>query len=240
VLLEVSHLTVDYGTVRGLQDVSFSLDQGEAVALIGPNGAGKSTALKAVAGLLDATGGRLVGGDVIFRGRSITGCQTDELARKGIVLVPEGRRVFATMSVLENLEMGAYTRKNRLSIYEDIDNVFNLFPQLKERTRQKAGVLSTGEQQMLAIGRALMLRPKVLLADEPSNGLSPNYVNTILDKLAEINKVGTSLLIVEQNARLALDICSRAYIFELGRVTCDGKRETLLQDKKIEDIYLGR
>jgi branched-chain amino acid transport system ATP-binding protein len=200
-ILQVQNLTVYYGTVKALEDVSFKVDEGEIVAMIGPNGAGKSTALKAVSGLLEATGGDIESGEILFEGKGIKGLRTDELVNKGISLVPEGRRVFPTMTVSENLEMGAYTvaRGQGSGVRERVEKVFELFPLLRDRVEQKAGTLSSGEQQMLAIGRALMLKPKLLLADEPSLGLSPNFVDMIFDKLIEINKNGTSILLVEQN-----------------------------------------
>lgn len=184
-LLEVKNLTVYYGAIKALGNVSFEVDEGEIVAKIGPNEAGKSTALKAVVGMVEAQNG-----DIIFGEENIKGCKPDSLVRKGISLVPENRRVFTTMSVLENLEMGAYIRKDKKAIKDDIEKVFDLFPTLAERRKQRAGTLSTGEQQMLAMGRALMLKPKLLLADEPSLGLSPSYVEIIFDKIKEINENG--------------------------------------------------
>jgi branched-chain amino acid transport system ATP-binding protein len=237
-LLEAKNLTVRYGMVKALENISFNVDEGEIVAMIGPNGAGKSTALKAVSGVLDATGGHIESGEILFEGKSIKGARTDELVEKGISLVPEGRRVFPTMTVLENLEMGAYTRNDK-NIKEDIDKVLALFPQLKERMSQKAGSLSSGEQQMLALGRALMLKPKLLLADEPSLGLSPNFVDLIFDKLIEINKNGTSILLVEQNAQMALEVCHRGYVFEVGSIALEGRRENLVKDEKIKKVFLG-
>ncbi len=238
-LLEVKNLTVYYGTVKALGDISFQVNSGEIVAMIGPNGAGKSTALKAVSGLLGADDGHIESGEILFEGKSIKGFRTDELVRKGISLVPEGRRLFPTMTVLENLEMGAYTNKEKKTISEDISTVLALFPQLKERTRQKAGTLSSGEQQMLALGRALMLKPKLLLADEPSLGLSPNYVDLIFDKLIEINKNGTSILLVEQNAQMALKVCHRGYVFEIGSIAFEGEKDKLMKDERIKRVLLG-
>ena len=238
-LLEVKNLSVNYGAVSALKDVSFSISEGEIVAMIGPNGAGKSTALKAVAGLLDATGGTIEGGEVLFEGKSIRGLRTDQLVAKGISLVPEGRRVFTTMTVAENLEMGAYQRKDKSSVDEDIEMVFELFPRLKERAKQKASTLSTGEQQMLAIGRALMLKPKLLLADEPSLGLSPNFVELVFDKLREINSAGTSILLVEQNAVEGLKVSHRAYVFSIGEIVLTGTGKDLLEDKAVQESFLG-
>jgi branched-chain amino acid transport system ATP-binding protein len=238
-LLEAKNLTVRYGTVKALEDVSFKLHEGEIVAMIGPNGAGKSTALKALSGVLEATDGCIENGEILFEGKSIKGFRTDELVKKGISLVPEGRRVFPTMTVWENLEMGAYTRIDKKSIKEDIDKVCTMFPHLMERRRQRAGVLSSGEQQMLAIGRALMLKPKLLMADEPSLGLSPNYVDIVFDTLLEINRSGMSILIVEQNARMALDICTRGYVFDIGRIALEGERAELLKNERVKTVFLG-
>lgn len=240
-LLEAKNLTVYYGAVKALEDVSFKVNKGEIVAMIGPNGAGKSTALNAVSGVLEATGGDIKNGEILFEGNSIRGFRIDELVTKGISLVPEGRRVFPTMTVLENLEMGAYIVVSGQGsvIRERMEKVFELFPLLKDRAKQKAGTLSSGEQQMLAIGRALILRPKLLLADEPSLGLSPNFVDLIFDKLIEINKNGTSILLVEQNAQMALEICHRGYVFEIGSIALQGEKRFLMDNKRIRDVYLG-
>jgi len=238
-LLEVKNITVYYSAIKALEDVSFNVNEGEIVAMIGPNGAGKSTALKAVCGLLEATDGHIESGEILFEGKNIKGFRTDELVMKGISLVPEGRRLFSSMTVWENLEMGAYTRGNKKFIRDDIDEVFTLFPQLKERIKQRAGTLSSGEQQMLALGRALMLKPKLLLADEPSLGLSPNFVNLIFDKLIEINKNGTSIIIVEQNAQIALDVCHKGYVFEIGSIVLEGSKEILMKNEKIKEVFLG-
>lgn len=238
-LLEAKKLTVYYGSVKALNSVSFTVKQGEIVAMIGPNGAGKSTALKAVTGVLEATGGNIQSGEIFFEGKSIKDLRTDQLVKLGITLVPEGRRIFPTMTVFENLEMGAYTRKDKISIRKDIDNVLSLFPQLKTMLKRKAGTLSTGEQQMLVLGRVLMLKPKLLLADEPSLGLSPNFVDIIFEKLVQINKNGTSILLVEQNARMALEICHRGYLFELGTIALEGERKELLGHEIMQKIFLG-
>lgn len=233
-LLEVKNLTVYYDTVLALEDISISIKEGEIVAMIGPNGAGKSTALKAICGLVKPKSG-----EILFRGESINGNQPYQLVKKGLCLVPEGRRVFVSMSVLENLEMGAYTRSNRKEIQEYIDKVFNLFPVLKQRQKQRAGTLSSGEQQMLAIGRALMLRPKLLFLDEPSIGLSPNYVDTVFEKIKEINKEGTTILLVEQNARMAFEYADRGYVFEIGKIAFEDKAKNLLENDKVRKSFLG-
>jgi len=238
-LLEVKNVTVYYGKVKALSDVSFHVKEGEIVAMVGPNGAGKSTALKAVSGIIDQYDGRIEQGEVLFQGKNIEGFRTDQLVKKGITLVPEGRRVFPTMTVFENLEMGAYTRTDKDEIRYDINRVLDLFPQLKARVHKKAGALSTGEQQMLTLGRALMLKPKLLLADEPSLGLSPNFVELIFDKLIEINRNGVSILLVEQNAAMALEVCHRGYVFEIGRIALEGGKKTLLENEKVKEVFLG-
>jgi branched-chain amino acid transport system ATP-binding protein len=207
--------------------------------MIGPNGAGKSTALKAVSGVLTATDGSIDSGEILFEGNKIKGLRTDELVGRGMSLVPEGRRVFPTMTVLENLQMGAYKRNDKAAISKDIDMVLALFTELEKRVRQRAGTLSTGEQQMLAMARALMLKPKLLLADEPSLGLSPNYVELIFDKLVEINKNGTSILLVEQNASEALEIAHRAYVFSIGEIVLKDTGKNLLRDEKVKKAFLG-
>lgn len=211
-LLSVKDLTVYYGSVLALDSVSFHVGEGEIVAVIGPNGAGKSTALNAISGVIQLKSKS--SGQITFEGENIRSLQPYQLVKKGISLVPEGRRVFDTMSILENLQMGAYTLDNKKEISESLKKVFNLFPRLKERQHQRAGTLSSGEQQMLAISRALMLEPKLLLIDEPSVGLSPNYVQLVFGKLKEINQNGTAILLVEQNARMALQYTDRAYVFE--------------------------
>ncbi len=238
-LLEVKDLTVHYGAVRAIENASFNVDEGEIVAMIGPNGAGKSTALKAVSGLLDNFGGEIRRGSISFDGGSIRGLRADQLVARGIGLVPEGRRVFPTMTVLENLQMGAYARSRQVVIDDDIEMVFGLFPRLKERTRQKAGTLSTGEQQMLALGRSLMLKPRLLLADEPSLGLSPNFVDSIFEKLIEINKLGTSILLVEQNAQMALEVAHRGYVFDIGRIGIEGRADELRKNPDVKKAFLG-
>jgi len=238
-LLEVKNLTARYGAVVALKDVSFEVSEGEIVAMIGPNGAGKSTALNSVSGVLGATDGSIDAGEILFEGRSIKGLRTDQLVAEGISLVPEGRRLFPTMTVLENLQMGAYRRKDKAAVSQDVDIALSLFPKLKGRLKQKAGTLSTGEQQMLAMGRALMLKPKLLLADEPSLGLSPNYLELVFDKLVEINKNGTSILLVEQNASEALEIAHRGYVFSIGEIVLEDTGKNLLSDKKVKKSFLG-
>jgi branched-chain amino acid transport system ATP-binding protein len=241
VLLEAKNLTVFYGMVGALEDVSFKVNEGEIVAMIGPNGAGKSTALKSVSGVLEATDGRIESGEILSEGESIKGYRTDQLVMKGISLVPEGRRVFPTMTVWENLEMGAYTVGSGQGsvVRERMEKVFELFPVLKERGKQRAGTLSSGEQQMLAFGRALMLKPKLLLTDEPSLGLSPNFVDLIFDKLIEINKDGTSILLVEQNASMALEIAHRGYVFQIGKIVLEDAGKNLLENEAVRKAFLG-
>jgi branched-chain amino acid transport system ATP-binding protein len=216
--------------------VSFFINQGEIVALLGPNGAGKSTALNAICGLVSVKNG-----EILFQEKSIKSLSPDSLVKKGLSLVPEGRRIFTSMTVLENLEMGAFTvpKKNISEIRDRLEKVFHLFPILKDRKKQKAGTLSSGEQQMLAIGRALMLEPKLLLLDEPSLGLSPNYVDIVFEKLQEINKAGTAILLVEQNASKALAICHRGYVFDIGTIALEGSRESLIHDERIKKILIG-
>ena len=238
-LLDVKNLTVRYEVVTALKNISFNINKGEIVAMIGPNGAGKSTALNAVSGVLEAMDGSIDDGEVLFEDKSIKGIRTDELVAKGISLVPEGRRVFHTMTVLENLQMGAYKRNDKVSVSQDIDVVLALFPQLKGRIKQRAGTLSTGEQQMLAMGRALMLKPKLLLADEPSLGLSPNFSELIFDKLVEINRNGTSILLVEQNASEALKIAHRAYVFSIGEIVLQDTGRNLLCNDEVKKSFLG-
>jgi branched-chain amino acid transport system ATP-binding protein len=235
-ILEIANLSVNYGTVRALENASFYVNEREIVAMIGPNGAGKSTALKAICGLIPINSG-----EIKYQGKPIKGMTPDRLVKKGLSLVPEGRHIFPTMTVLENLEMGAYTipQKEKLLIRERLENVFQLFPILRERKNQKAGTLSTGEQQMLAIGRALMLKPSLLLLDEPSSGLSPNYIEIVFEKLKQINKAGTSILLVEQNVSKALEICHRGYVFDIGTIALDGSRESLIKDERIMKILVG-
>jgi branched-chain amino acid transport system ATP-binding protein len=237
-LLEVKDLTVYYDSVLALDKVSFYVDSGEIVAIIGPNGAGKSTALKAISGLIQLNGKST--GQIIFDGQRIKNLLPCQLVKKGICLVPEGRRVFGSMTALENLQMGAFTLDDKRKTGKALDKVFSLFPRLKERQHQKAGTLSSGEQQMLAIGRALILEPKLLLVDEPSLGLSPNYVQLLFEKLKEINKNGTAILLVEQNARAALKNSHRTYIFEIQKIEMSGKSVDLIQNEKVKGVFWGK
>jgi branched-chain amino acid transport system ATP-binding protein len=234
VVLEADGLRAGYGRIPILHGVSLRAHQGEVVAVIGPNGAGKSTAFKAMVGLLRPTGGR-----VTFRDEEITGLSTQEVLRRGAVYVPQGRIVFPRMTVLENLEMGAFLEPDARRIRERLERVYILFPPLEERKRQLAGSLSGGEQQMLAIGRALMLDPLVILIDEPSLGLSPRFVDIVFDKILEMSRAGLTLLLVEQNAALALEIADRGYVLELGRNRYEGTGRELLVNPEVREMYLG-
>jgi branched-chain amino acid transport system ATP-binding protein len=238
-LLEVKNLTVYYGMVQALNNISLFVNEGEIVAMIGPNGCGKSTALNAICGVLPFLGGEIKSGKIVFAGETINGRSPHDLVKKGLCIVPEGRRVFPTMTVLENLEMGGYTTNDKKTIKENTEKVLHLFPFLKERQKQKAGTLSSGEQQMLAIGRALMLQPKLLLLDEPSLGLSLNYVEAVFDKIKEINKNGTSILLVEQNAQVALETCHRGYVFKIGKIALAGLARDLLNNNEVKKAFLG-
>ena len=231
-MLEVKDINVYYGNIHALKDVSFNVNDGEIVALIGANGAGKSTTLKTVSGLL-----RSRTGDIVFNGKSIAHTEPYKLVSEGLAHVPEGRRIFLQMTVLENLEMGAYTQKD--GIKEGIDDIFRRFPRLKHRKNQIAGTLSGGEQQMLAMGRALMSRPRIILMDEPSMGLSPIYVSEIFDIIKSINKDGTTVLLVEQNAKKALSIADRAYVLETGMIALSGDAKDLMNNDTVKKAYLG-
>jgi branched-chain amino acid transport system ATP-binding protein len=233
-LLEVKNLNVFYGAIHALQGVSFNVDEGEIVTLIGANGAGKSTTLKTVSGILHPRAGQ-----VLFRGESLVNCPAQEIVRKGVVHVPEGRRIFAPLTVQENLEMGAFTRKDPAEIKANLERVFKSFPRLKERLSQLGGTLSGGEQQMLAIGRGLMSKPKLLLLDEPSMGLAPILVEEIFSIVEEINKQGVSVLLVEQNALMALSIAHRGYVLETGRIVLEGTGQDLLHNPQVMKAYLG-
>lgn len=238
-LLEAKQLEVHYGQVRALHDSSFRVDRGEIVAMIGPNGAGKSTATKAIAGLLDYYGGTLTSGSVIYDGQDITGRSADQLARAGIAIVPEGRRIFGSMTVAENLDMGGYLLSAKADIRRSIESVLQLFDPLKKLLKRTAETLSGGEQQMLAIGRALMLKPRLLIADEVSLGLSPNYVEIIGEKLTEINKSGTSILLVEQNVALALAVSHRTYVFKMGGISFSDSSQKISQKTDLRSFFLG-
>lgn len=233
-MLEIKDLEVYYGVIQAIKGVSFEVNQGEVIALIGANGAGKTTILHTVTGLLSPKKG-----SVIFEGQEITKIPAHKIVSLGMAHVPEGRRVFADLSVYENLMMGAYTRKDKNEIEDTLQKVYERFPRLKERKNQMAGTLSGGEQQMLAMGRALMSKPKIILMDEPSMGLSPILVNEIFDIIQEVSKSGTTVLLVEQNAKKALSIADRAYVLETGKIVLDGKAEDLLNDDSIKKAYLG-
>ena len=234
-LLEIDNLHVYYGAIHAVKGVSLSVDAGEVATLIGANGAGKSTTLRTVSGLL-----RPREGAVRFEGKDITRMRPDQIVRMGLCQVPEGRRVFANLSVRENLEMGAYTRRDSAAIKSDLDGVLTTFPRLKERFSQSAGTLSGGEQQMLAMGRALMGRPRVLLLDEPSLGLAPFMVQEIFRIIAEINQRGTTILLVEQNARMALRAARRGYVLETGNVVLSDSGAALLDNPEVRKAYLGQ
>lgn len=233
-MLKVTDLTVHYGAIQALRGISFDVNQGEIITLIGSNGAGKTTTLHSVSNIIKKTSGK-----VEFENVDITNVSPDAIVKTGLIQVPEGRRVFANMSVKENLEMGAYTRKDKAGIKADMEMVFGLFPRLKERIKQLSGTLSGGEQQMLAMGRALMSKPKLLLLDEPSMGLAPILVDEIFSIIQEINKTGTTILLVEQNAFKALSIADRAYILETGTVIKSGKASDLINDEAVKSAYLG-
>ncbi len=233
-LLEVKDIHSYYGPVHALRGISLTVEEGEIVTLIGSNGAGKTTTLRSIHGILPPREGK-----VVFRGEEIQGKPAHDMIRRGIAQSPEGRKIFPRMTVLENLEMGAYHRSDRSEIKEDLDRVFDLFPRLKERAKQEAGTLSGGEQQMLAIGRALMGRPKLLLLDEPSMGLAPVLVERIFQTIEEINKQGTTILLVEQNANVALEVATRGYVLESGRVVNAAPARDLRQDPRVREAYLG-
>jgi branched-chain amino acid transport system ATP-binding protein len=234
VLLEVKDLNVYYGAIHALQGISFTVNQGEIVTLIGANGAGKSTTLRTISGLL-----RPRRGTVVFKDEDITMMPAEQIVRRGVVHVPEGRKIFAPLTVRENLDMGAYTRTDPTEIQQSLERVFASFPRLKERINQLGGTLSGGEQQMLATGRGLMSRPTLLLLDEPSMGLSPIMVEEIFRIIQEINSQGVSILLVEQNALMALQIASRAYVLETGRIILEGSGKELRESPRVKEAYLG-
>ena len=233
-MLEVKDLQVFYGMIQAIKGISFEVNEGETVALIGANGAGKTTTLHTITGLLSPKKG-----SVVFEGKEITKVPAHKIVSLGMAHVPERRRVFAQLSVYQNLKMGAYTRKDKAEIDEMLETVYKRFPRLKERQNQMAGTLSGGEQQMLAMGRALMSKPKIVLLDEPSMGLSPILVNEIFDIIQSLNKAGTTVLLVEQNAKKALSIADRAYVLETGRIVQSGDAQVLLNDESIKKAYLG-
>jgi branched-chain amino acid transport system ATP-binding protein len=233
-MLKVDNLQVYYGAIHALKGISFTLEKGEIVALIGANGAGKSTSLNTISGIL-----RPREGSVLFQDQEIHEMPPQDIVRKSIIQVPEGRKIFSRMTVTENLEMGAYTQTDRAVINRDMESVFERFPRLRERRNQLGGTLSGGEQQMLAIGRGLMAHPTLLLLDEPSMGLSPILVEQIFNIIQDINEQGTSILLVEQNAQMALAIADRAYVLETGKIVMQGKGDDLLKDPSVIEAYLG-
>lgn len=233
-MLAIDNLSVHYGGIHALQGVSLEVPEGKIVTLIGANGAGKSTTLKAVIGLVKASGG-----SVSWDGEPISGLPTKDIVRRGVVLSPEGRRVFPNLTVDENLSLGAFCRSDKVAVAADRERVFSLFPRLKERMRQKAGTLSGGEQQMLAVGRAIMTSPKLLMMDEPSLGLAPLIVKMIFDIIREVNASGTTVLLVEQNAKAALEVADYGYVLETGRITLSGPGRELLADDRVRAAYLG-
>ncbi len=233
-MLEVKDLNVYYGMIQAIKGVSFEVNKGEVIALIGANGAGKTTILQTVTGLLKPKSG-----SVFFEGKDITKTPGHKIVSMGVAHVPEGRRVFASLSVLDNLRMGAYTRKDKGEIAASLAEVYKSFPRLEERKNQPAGTLSGGEQQMLAMGRALMSKPQILLMDEPSMGLSPIFVNEIFDIINKVSKEGTTVLLVEQNAKKALEIADRAYVLETGKISLSGNAKELMNNDSIKKAYLG-
>ncbi|MCA2642343.1 MULTISPECIES: ABC transporter ATP-binding protein [unclassified Microcystis] len=233
-MLEISDLSVNYGGIKALQQVSLRVETGEIVTLIGANGAGKTTTLKTISRILTAKTGR-----IIYQGQDITHLPPHEIVKRGIAHSPEGRRILARQTVLTNLQLGAYTRSDRLGVKSDIEEQLQLFPRLSERREQLAGTLSGGEQQMLAIARALMSRPKLLLLDEPSLGLAPQIVREIFSIIRQLNESGVTILLVEQNANLALETANRGYVLEAGRLTIAGEAGDLLKDERVKQAYLG-
>ncbi|WP_414442866.1 ABC transporter ATP-binding protein [Burkholderia sp. 22PA0099] len=233
-MLKISGLQVNYGGIQAVKGVDMEVRQGELVTLIGANGAGKTTTMKAITGLKPFSGG-----DITYEGASIKGVPAHELLKRGLAMVPEGRGIFARMSILENMQMGAYLRKDKEGIKSDIERMFGFFPRLRERATQFAGTLSGGEQQMLAMARAIISKPKLLLLDEPSMGLSPIMVEKIFEVVREISKEGLTVLLVEQNARLALQAADRGYVMDSGLVTMEGNAKDMLDDPKVRAAYLG-
>lgn len=233
-MLEVKDLEVYYGMIQAIKGISFEVNKGEVIALIGANGAGKTTTLHTITGLLSPKKG-----SVIFEGKDITKIPAHKIVSMGMAHVPEGRRVFADLSVYENLKLGAYTRKDKENLNKDLENIYKRFPRLAERKNQSAGTLSGGEQQMLAMGRALMSKPKIILMDEPSMGLSPIFVNEIFDIIKAVSASGTTVLLVEQNAKKALSIADRAYVLETGNIILEGDAKVLMNDERVKKAYLG-
>ena len=233
-MLKVSGVSAHYGSINAVKDASLEVNQGEVVTVIGANGAGKSTLMKCIVGVMPKSGGT-----VEYMGQDITKTPSDKIVRMGIAMVPEGRQIFSELSVLENLKMGAYTRTKKEDLAADYDLVFGIFPRLKERAGQKGGSLSGGEQQMLAVSRALMSRPKLLLIDELSMGLAPVLVESLFDALMDINKKGTTIVLVEQDANMALKLSNRAYVIENGTVALSGKSSDLMADDRVRELYLG-
>lgn len=234
-LLEVKDLAVSYGGIEALKGISFSVDEGQIVTLIGANGAGKSTTLRAITGIVPVKSGT-----ILYNGEDITGMDTQKVVERGIALVPEGRRVFANLTVLENLKIGAYLRKDTAQIQKDIEYIYKLFPRLEERSWQLAGTLSGGEQQMLAVGRAMMTRPRLIMMDEPSLGLAPLVVKDIFGIISRLSADGITILLIEQNANAALHAAHYGYVLETGMMTLSGTGEELLSSKSIQEAYLGR
>ena len=233
-LLEVKNIEVYYGVINALKGISLEVNEGEIVTLIGANGAGKTTTMNSIMGFIHPKAG-----EIIYNGQNIVGLPTHKIMRKGLTQVPEGRRVFAELNVYENLIMGAYTNKDRAQIKKDLDEIYTLFPRLAERKNQMAGMLSGGEQQMLAMGRALMSHPKLLMLDEPSMGLAPILVSQVFDMIKHLNDTGTTILLVEQNAEKALSIADRAYVMETGAITLSGSGAELAASEKVREAYLG-
>jgi len=233
-LLEVKNLEVYYGVINALKGISFEVNEGEIVTLIGANGAGKTTTMQSIMGLIHPRNG-----EIIYDGKSVVGIPSHKIVRMGMTQVPEGRRIFAELNVYENLMMGAYTNKDRSSVKRDLEEIYTLFPRLEERKTQMAGMLSGGEQQMLAMGRALMSHPKLLMLDEPSMGLAPILVTQVFDMIKHLNQTGTTILLVEQNAEKALSIADRAYVMETGSITLSGTGEELAKSEKVREAYLG-
>lgn len=233
-MLEIKDLEVSYGMIAAIKGVSFEVNEGEVIALIGANGAGKTTILHTITGLIKAKAG-----SIVFDGHDLTKTPAHKIVELGMAHVPEGRRIFSQLTVLENLKLGAYTRKDKDGIAEDLETVYSRFPRLAERKKQIAGTLSGGEQQMLAMGRALMSKPELLMLDEPSMGLAPILVEQIFDIIKELNKAGTTILLVEQNAQMALSIADRGYVLETGKIVTSAKASDLLNDDSVKKAYLG-